>query len=52
MCATPSIESVLPIAESQIAEIQSLGADVRFKPLWLDELVTLARDMLHTPVRD
>src|SRR4029453_14590581 len=25
--------------------------DVRFKPLWLDELVTLARDMLHTPVR-
>ena len=40
------------LAESQIAEIQSLGADVRFKPLWLDELVTLARDMLHIPVRD
>jgi two-component system OmpR family response regulator len=40
------------LAESQTAEIKSLGADVRFKPLWLDELVTLARDMLHTPVRD
>ena len=40
------------LAESQTNEIQSLGADVRFKPLWLDELVTLARDMLHTPVRD
>jgi two-component system OmpR family response regulator len=40
------------LTESQKAEIQALGADVRFKPLWLDELVTLARDMLHTPVRD
>jgi DNA-binding response OmpR family regulator len=40
------------LAESQTAEIKSLGAEVRFKPLWLDELVTLARDMLHTPVQD
>ena len=40
------------LAESQTNEIHALGADVRFKPLWLDELVTLARDMLHTPVRD
>jgi DNA-binding response OmpR family regulator len=40
------------LAESQTAEIRFLGADVRFKPLWLDELVTLARDMLHTPVQD
>ena len=40
------------LAESQTSEIQSLGADVRFKPLWLEELVALARDMLHTPVRD
>ena len=40
------------LAESQKGEIQSLGAEVRFKPLWLDELVALARDMLHTPVRD
>lgn len=37
---------------SQAAEIRSLGADVRFKPLWLDELVTLARDMLRIPVRE
>ena len=40
------------LAESQTSEIQSLGAQVRFKPLWMDELVTLARDMLQTPVRD
>ena len=38
--------------ESQASEIRSLGADVRFKPLWLDELVTLARDMLRIPVRE
>jgi DNA-binding response OmpR family regulator len=40
------------LAESQTKEIQSLGADVRFKPLWLDELIGLARDMLHTPVQE
>lgn len=40
------------LAESQAAEIRSLGADLRFKPLWLDELVTLARDMLRLPVRE
>jgi DNA-binding response OmpR family regulator len=40
------------LAESQTQEIRSLGADVRFKPLWLDELVTLARDMLQPLVRD
>jgi hypothetical protein len=40
------------LAESQTNEIQALGADVRFKPLWLDELVTLARDMLRIPVQD
>ena len=32
--------------EAQAAGIQSLGADVRFKPLWLDELVTLAQQLL------
>lgn len=37
------------LAEAQTLEIQSLGADLRFKPLWLDELVTLARDMLRKP---
>src|SRR5262245_52713087 len=40
------------LSESQTSEIQSLGGEVRFKPLWLDELVALARDMLHAPVRD
>ena len=40
------------LAESQTKEIHDLGADVRFKPLWLDELVSLARDMLQTPVQD
>jgi len=40
------------LAEAQANEIRSLGAEVRFKPLWLDELVTLARDMLQMPVRE
>lgn len=35
------------LVESQAGEIRSLGADLRFKPLWLDELVALARDMLR-----
>ena len=38
--------------EAQAAEIQALGAEVRYRPLWLDELVTLARDLLSLPVRD
>ena len=29
------------------SEIQALGAQLRYKPLWLEELVTLARDLLH-----
>jgi len=40
------------LAEAQSGEIRDLGAEVRFKPLWLDELVTLARDMLRIPVRE
>src|SRR5918992_3258741 len=32
--------------ESQASEIQALGAELRYKPLWLEELVTLARDLL------
>jgi two-component system OmpR family response regulator len=40
------------LTDSQTQQIQILGAEVRFKPLWLEELVTLARDMLHTPVQD
>jgi two-component system OmpR family response regulator len=40
------------LAEDQADEIRALGADLRYKPLWLDELVTLARDLLSVPVRD
>jgi CheY-like chemotaxis protein len=39
------------LAEAQADEIRALGADVRFKPLWLDELVSLARHMVQAPVR-
>lgn len=31
--------------DAQAAEIQSLGAQLRYKPLWLEELVTLAREL-------
>ena len=40
------------MTESQIDDIRALGAELRYKPLWLDELVTLARDLLTAPVRD
>lgn len=58
--AIPSLTST-PVAivtgdyyldEAQAAEILSLGAELRYKPLWLEELVTLARDLLSTPVRN
>ena len=37
--------------ESREHELQALGAQLHYKPLWLGELVTLARDLL-IPVRD
>jgi DNA-binding response OmpR family regulator len=37
--------------EPQEHEVQALGAQLHYKPLWLGELVTLARDLL-VPVRD
>jgi len=40
------------LAETQAEEIKALGAELRYKPLWLDELVTLARELLTVPVRD
>ena len=40
------------LAEDQSEEIRALGAELRYKPLWLDELVTLAQDLLSVPVRD
>ena len=39
--------------DAQSGEIRSLGAELRYKPLWLEELVMLARDLLGvTPVKD
>jgi hypothetical protein len=38
--------------EAQSNEIRELGAELRYKPLWLEELVTLARELLNLPVRD
>lgn len=33
------------------SDISLLGAELRYKPLWLEELVTLARELLQIPVR-
>jgi len=55
--AIPSLTNI-PVAivtgdyyldEVQSSEIQALGAELRYKPLWLEELVTLARDLLKGP---
>ena len=32
-------------------EISALGAELRFKPIWIEELVTLARELLSVPVK-
>ena len=36
------------LEDATIAEIGSLGAEVHFKPLWLDELVHLVKKLLVT----
>jgi DNA-binding response OmpR family regulator len=38
--------------EAQVVEVGALGGKLRFKPLWLKELVTMARELLALPVRD
>ncbi len=38
--------------EAQSSEITSLGAELRYKPLWLEELVTLAKRLVAVPVQD
>lgn len=39
--------------EAQSSEIESLQAQLRYKPLWLEELVTLARQLVNdAPVRE
>jgi DNA-binding response OmpR family regulator len=34
------------LGESTASELRALGASVRFKPLWLEDLVALARTLL------
>jgi len=34
------------LAESTAAELKSLGASLRFKPMWLEDLVALARTLV------
>ena len=36
--------------EAQTDEICALGAEIRYKPLWLDEMITLACDLTKIPV--
>ena len=36
------------LGESTAAELRALGASIRFKPLWLEDLVALARTLLST----
>jgi DNA-binding response OmpR family regulator len=38
--------------KAQEDEINALGAELRYKPLWLEELVALARDLLNISVPD
>jgi CheY-like chemotaxis protein len=37
------------VDDSMAAEIGELGAEVRFKPLWLEDVVQLARDLVSQP---
>lgn len=36
------------LGDATAAELQALGASIRFKPLWLEDLVALARTLLST----
>ena len=38
--------------DAQASEIKALNAELRYKPLWLEELVMLARELVNAPVRD
>jgi CheY-like chemotaxis protein len=37
--------------EAQTAEIGALGAELRYRPLWLNELAALAHELLAVPVQ-
>ena len=45
------VTSDYSLDETRSAEIKALGAELRYKPLWLQELVTLARELINVPVR-
>ena len=34
------------VDDAMVSELRALGASLRFKPLWLDDLVTLARTLV------
>jgi CheY-like chemotaxis protein len=34
------------VNDETVAELRALGANVRFKPVWLEELITLTRQLL------
>ena len=38
--------------EAQTNEICALGAEIRYKPLWLDEMITLACDLTKNTCRE
>ena len=38
--------------DSVSAELRRLGAELKFKPLWLEDLVSLARTLLSGPGSD
>jgi len=40
------------VSRDDALEIAGFRASLHYKPLWLDELVTLARDLLTVPVND
>ena len=40
------------VDRAQVAEIRTLSAELRCKPLWLDELVALARELVALPVQN
>jgi DNA-binding response OmpR family regulator len=38
--------------DGRAGEIEALGAVLRFKPVWVEELVSLAHELVHAPVQD
>ena len=40
------------LGAAQLADIRALGAELRHRPVWLEELLTLGRELLALPVRD